>query len=77
MGVARLVKARHWASRICTTPSGDTGVTARPSSPTIHSRPMVGVENRVRTIDGIPATKARPTPMKATSSVIHDSERPS
>ena len=37
-----------------TTPSGSTAAPASPSSPTIQSRPIVGVENRVRTIDGMP-----------------------
>ena len=55
-----------------TTPSGSTSSTTSPSSPIIHSRPIVGVAKRVRTIDGIPTTKARIVPPMPASSVIHD-----
>src|SRR6059058_2024218 len=55
MGVARLVRARHWAPRISTVPSGLTSASAMPISPTIDSRPMVGVEKRARTMAGMPA----------------------
>ena len=48
IGVARLVRARHRAPLISTIPSGDTACTATPISPIIHSRPIVGVENRTR-----------------------------
>ena len=76
-GVARLVRARHGAPLISTTPSGSTAVTAEPSSPTIQPRPMVGVEKRVRTMAGMsPITKIN-MPTKPTSSVIHDRDRPS
>ena len=77
IGVARLVRARHGASRTVTMPSGATRDTDVPSSPTIHSRPMVGVEKRVRTMPGIPATMATAIPAMATSRVIHESDRPS
>ena len=75
--MARLVRARHRAPRTRTTPSGDTLVTASPSSPIIHSRPMVGVEKRVRTMAGMPATMASDMPTMPTSRVIHDSSNPS
>ena len=35
--------------------AGVTAVTDEPSSPIIHSRPIVGVEKRVRTMAGMPA----------------------
>jgi hypothetical protein len=62
MGVARLVRARHFAPRMSTTPSGETLVMASPSSPIIHSRPMVGVEKRVRTMAGMPPIMASEVP---------------
>ncbi len=55
MGVARLVRADHSASRTRTTPSGAVSAMASPISPIIDSRPMVGVENRLRTVAGRPA----------------------
>ena len=48
-----------------TTPSGSTASTTSPSSPIIHSRPIVGVANRVRTIDGMPTTNASIDPADA------------
>src|SRR6478735_2413533 len=71
-GVARLVRARHLASRTLTTPSGSTASITSPSSPIIHSRPIVGVANRVRTIEGMPTTNVSSTPPMPASSVIHD-----
>ena len=71
------MRARQGASRTVTTPSGATRPTAVPTSPTIHSRPMVGVEKRVRTMAGMPPTIASETPPMAMSSVIHESESPS
>jgi hypothetical protein len=38
---------------------------------------MVGVENRVRTMAGMPPIMARETPPMATRSVIHDRDSPS
>ena len=70
-GVARFVRARHWAPSTSTTPSGSTATTASPSSPTIQSRPMVGVAKRVRTIDGMPTMNASSTPTMPTASVSH------
>ena len=52
IGVARFVRAGQRAERTDTVPSGLTDVMAMPSSPIIHSRPIVGVEKRVRTIAG-------------------------
>ena len=48
-----------------------------PSSPIIHSRPIVGVAKRARTIDGMPTMKARATPPMPASNVIHDGRSPS
>ena len=58
-------------------PSGAMRPSAVPTSPTIHSRPIVGVEKRVRTMAGMPPIMARAMPPMATSRVIHDSESPS
>ena len=58
IGVARLVRARQRAPCTVTSPSGEISVVAIPSKPINHSRPIVGVANRVRTIDGIPTMKA-------------------
>ncbi len=59
-------------------PSGAMAVTARPISPIIHSRPMVGVEKRVRTMAGMPAMKVeRPRRRCRPASVIHDIDTPS
>ena len=41
---------------------GIDGHAASPSSPIIHSRPIVGVAKRARTIDGMPTMKARSDP---------------
>ena len=54
MGVARLVRAFQVAPRTSTVPFGPISSTAIPVSPMIHSRPMVGVANRVRIMAGIP-----------------------
>ena len=48
-----------------------------PVSPIIHSRPMVGVEKRVRTIVGMPPTMAITVPITPTSRVIHENDGPS
>ena len=71
-GVARLVRARQRASRTSTTPSGSTRSTTAPSSPIIHSRPIVGVAKRVRTIDGMPTMNVSMIPPMPAISVIHD-----
>src|SRR5690349_16790864 len=52
-------------------------VTARPISPTIHSRPIVGVEKRVRTIDGMPERNASSTPTTPAPNAIHPADTPS
>src|SRR2546425_7750768 len=77
IGVARLVRARHGAPRTTTVPSGLIAVRASPSSPIIHSRPIVGVENRVRTMAGIPAIIATVTPSTPATRVIQDIDTPS
>ena len=74
-GVARLVRARHLLSPTCTMPSGLMAPIATPVEPMIHSRPMVGVENRVRTIDGIPTTKVSNTPEITANKVNRPSRR--
>src|SRR5207248_11001866 len=61
-GVARLVRARHRASRTRTMPSGWRAAVASPSSPTIDSRPTVGVEKRARTTDGMAASMNKKAP---------------
>ena len=58
-------------------PSGATRPTAVPTSPTIHSRPIVGVEKRLRTMAGMPPIMATAMPPMATRRVIHDSDSPS
>ena len=50
---------------------------AVPVSPIIHSRPIVGVENRVRTMVGMPVTIIKPIPTMPTVIGIHDIETPS
>src|SRR5687768_8511886 len=77
MGVARLVRARHGAPRTSTVPSGATSTRAAPTSPTIDSRPIVGVANRARTIDGMPATMNRATPATTRTRTNHDDDTPS
>ena len=72
-----MVVARQTASRTDTVPLGERRSTACPVSPTIHSRPMVGVENRVRTMAGIPPTIPIPVPTTPTPKVIHESDTPS
>ena len=49
--------------------------TATPVDPMIHSRPMVGVENRVRTIDGMPTTNVNNTPAITTNRVNKPSRK--
>ncbi len=43
-----------------------------PDWPIIHSRPIVGVANRVRTIDGMPTMNVRVMPPIPASSASHD-----
>ena len=50
---------------------------ARPGSPTIDSRPMVGVENRARTTDGMAASMKRATPSSVSTAVTKGSDTPS
>ncbi len=45
---------------------------AMPSWPIIHSRPIVGVANRVRTIEGMPTMKVRLMPPIPAMSASHD-----
>ncbi len=59
-----------------TTPLAFTSSTASPSSPIIHSRPIVGVENLVRTMAGIPDTIASTIPPTPTVIGIQDMETP-
>ena len=75
-GVARLVRARHRRPGRARRRRATTLVTASPSSPIIHSRPMVGVEKRVRTMAGMPATMNSEMPTMPTSRVIHDRLEP-
>ena len=63
----RLVRACQGAPRRVTMPSGSTASTTSPTSPIIHSRPIVGVENRVDHV-GMPPSMANSTPMIPTSS---------
>ena len=72
IGVARLVRARHWAPLISTVPSGLTSASAKPISPTMLSRPIVGVEKRARTMAGIPATMNSGVPATPTIMASHD-----
>jgi hypothetical protein len=72
MSRARLVRARQREAPTCTTPSGSTSTSAEPSSPIIHSRPIVGVAKRVRTIDGMPLKNVIAAPTMPTTSVSHD-----
>ena len=46
-----------------------------PVWPIIHSRPMVGVAKRVRTIDGMPTMNVSAMPPIPASRVIHDGRR--
>ena len=74
--MARLVVARQTASRTRTVPFGERSSSAIPSSPIIHSRPMVGVEKRVRTMAGIPPTTPATVPSRPTVKVIHENDCP-
>ena len=53
-------------------PSGFTSLTAMPSVPINHSRPIVGVAKRVRTMLGIPTINASAIMAIPETSVIHD-----
>ena len=48
------ILARHGAPRTSTVPSGSMAASATPISPIMDSRPMVGVEKRLRTIAVMP-----------------------
>ena len=72
IGVARLVRARHVAEPTDTKPSGSTASMAVPSWPIIHSRPIVGVANRVRTIEGMPTMNVRLMPPIPAMSASHE-----
>jgi hypothetical protein len=64
-GVARLVRARHLRLAHLRHAVGVDGADRNAREPIIHSRPMVGVAKRVRTIDGMPTTKVSSTPTDA------------
>jgi hypothetical protein len=55
-----------------TKPSGSTASIALPSCPIIHSRPIVGVAKRERTIDGMPTMKVRLMPPIPAISASHE-----
>ena len=67
-GVARFVRACHFAPSTNTVPSGFTAPTATPTVPRRFSRPIVGVAKRVRTIEGIPTMNDNATLMMHTES---------
>ncbi len=72
IGVARFVRARHVAEFTSTSPSGAIASIAVPSRPIIHSRPIVGVANLVRTIDGMPTMNVRLIPPMPAMSASHE-----
>ena len=70
--MARLVLARQGAPRTSTVPSGSMAAKATPISPIIDSRPMVGVENRARTMAGMPAIMNSAVPITPTAMASGD-----